>query len=155
MRNIVVDHGIQHIQNSKKFFGSVKIVGDFNVELLNGYRISSVYENSVLTGTDAVFNTDVVFKRPVGMYANIKCNKINGMDVESLKSIVEDSTDLRANVTVAAVDELQKIVGYYSQYIDGKFILYHFRNSNLFENRVPVHFNKEFETRNNIEPYKV
>lgn len=60
LKNVVVDHDTQIVQNTKRFANVVFINGDFNVKQFNGNKLSQVFKNAILTGSDISMKNSLV-----------------------------------------------------------------------------------------------
>lgn len=54
-----------------------------------------------------------MFKKPVSVFADIQCQKINGIEISYIKTLVEQGTSKITNITIGVLEELKNSIADY------------------------------------------
>ncbi|EFA11168.2 hypothetical protein TcasGA2_TC004775 [Tribolium castaneum] len=106
MENVVYDNK-NHAINSPKKFNHVVISGDMEAELVNGFKLSQLYEQSVLSNEETKFGKSLYVNKPSSMSGNIQTNYINNISVNYM---LDTSKENSLNSNTKQIREITTIV---------------------------------------------
>ncbi|XP_044256902.1 uncharacterized protein LOC123006464 [Tribolium madens] len=105
MENVVYDD--KHIINSLKKFNHFVVLGNVDVELINGFKLSQLYEQAVLINEETNFKKSVYVNKPTFMDGNIETNYINNISVNYM---LETSNQNSLNSNTEQIRKIATIV---------------------------------------------
>ncbi|CAH0562664.1 unnamed protein product [Brassicogethes aeneus] len=109
--NMVVDEGIQNIRSPKTFRKKITIVGNTQMDYIDGYHLSETYEKLILFSEPARIKGSITLQSPNEMMGSIQAKSINGHSVEYINDILSmQSTNLRVSSVYTNKNEINRNV---------------------------------------------
>ncbi|KAK9890079.1 hypothetical protein WA026_008891 [Henosepilachna vigintioctopunctata] len=86
MDDVVYDTNFQDITSRKTFLNDTFVIGNVDIEMLNGYIISEVYQKAFLKNEQSVITGNVEILKPSTVHGTIRTKYINGYSMETIKN---------------------------------------------------------------------
>ncbi|KAF7274468.1 hypothetical protein GWI33_012887 [Rhynchophorus ferrugineus] len=91
--HVVFDVGKQKIKASKQFKKDISIVGNAEIEYLNGIDITKAYSDALIHTRDEIINGSLTITKPVIINGDIIAETINYYPIEKIKEIINRASN--------------------------------------------------------------